>query len=153
MTTTASPPRRDLSRSVEGYPVFLSDRMTVSDVEKRVMRACKTVRSIPDKEAGFLRRGGPASMSWHVVHDFWDAYSPDEIVKIKFRPTPFDVSDMLKALGWCRCLTKQEFKLIWWRSFEQVSFSVIAARIGRSDETARARYRDALLKVWHVANT
>lgn len=132
---------------------FLSAKLTVKETEERVTRACKTVRSIPDKEIGFLRRGQPSSLSWHVIHDFWDAYSPKEMVRIKFRPTPFDVSDMLTALGWCRCLTKREFRLIWWRSFDEVSFKMMAARIGRSDETARARYRDALLKVWYVANT
>lgn len=139
--------------SKDEFCSFLSVKLTVKEVENRVERACKTVRSIPDKEEGFLRRGNPSSMSWHIIHDFFDAYSPDGEVRIRFRPTPFDVSDMLTALGWCGCLTKQEFRLLWWRSFDEVSFGVIARRIGRSDETARSWYRDALLKVWYVANT
>lgn len=135
------------------YAAFLAVTKTVKEIEERVLRACKTVRSIPDKEVGFLRHGNPSSLTWHVVHSVWEAYSADSEVKVKFQPKPFDVSDMLTALGWCRCLTKQEFRLLWWRSFDEVSFGTIAARIGRSDETARTRYRDALLKVWHVANS
>lgn len=136
-----------------GESFLVSGVITVRDVERRVERACKTVRALPDREARFQRRGQPTSVAMDVVQEFMDAYSPENTVKVRFRPTPFDVSDMLTALGWCRALTKKEFRYLWWRSFDEVSFNTIAMRIGRSDETARARYRDALLKVWHVANT
>jgi hypothetical protein len=126
--------------------------LSVQDVEKRVMRACKTVRVLPDNEWRFLRNGAPKSAAIPVIQDFMDAYDPDGKVHVRFRPTPFDVSDMLVALKWCNVLTKEDFKYLWWRSFDEVSFSMIGARIGKSDETARARYRDALLRVWNQAS-
>ena len=131
----------------------VSSMLAVSEIELRVMRACKTVRSLPDRDVRFLRNVQPTSVQLQIVYEFLDAYSPDNVIPIRFRPTPFDVSDMLIALGWCKCLTKQEFRYLWWRSFDNVSFKTVAARIGRSDETARSRYRDALLKVWYVANS
>lgn len=131
---------------------MLRGGLTVREVEDRVLRACKTVRALPDNEWRFQRAGEPSTPNWEVVRDFMDAYDPDGDVRVRFRPTPFDVSDMLPALAWCRVLTKKDFRFIWWRSFDEVSFKTIAMRIGRSDETARQRYRDALLRIWNEAN-
>ena len=140
------------SRIVELDSFLTRGGLSVQEVEKRVMRACKTVRSLPDNEWRFLRNGAPKSAAIPVIQEFMDAYDPDGKVYVRFRPTPFDVSDMLVALKWCNVLTKQDFKFIWWRSFDEVSFNMIGARIGKSDETARAYYRDALLQVWNRAS-
>lgn len=153
ITVTSPPEENIVSMYGTGESFMCRGVISVGDVERRIQRACKTVRVLPDKENKFLRRGQPSSAALDVVQDFMDAYSPENAVRVRFRPTPFDVSDMLTALGWCRAITKKEFRYLWWRSFDEVSFKTIAMRIGRSDETARARYRDALLKVWHVANT
>lgn len=142
-----------ISRVVQPASFILRGGLGVQEVERRVLRACKTVRAMPDQEWRYLRAGNPVPPHWEVVRDFMDAYNPDGDVKMRFRPTPFDVSDMLPALSWCRILTKQDFRFVWWRSFDEVSFKTIAMRIGRSDETARQRYRDVILRVWNEANT
>jgi hypothetical protein len=133
------------------YAPNLPDDLTYRSVEHRVLRACKTLRALPDHERRFLR--GPAQGSiWNQVLDEFAAYNAVE-EHVKFRPKPCDVSDYLVALSWCKTLDKQEFRYIWWRSFDNVSFAVIAARIGRSDETARRRYEDVMRKVWYEAFT
>lgn len=122
--------------------------MEIDEVEKRILRACKTLRAIPDPEA-----------KYQVIHNMWpevvrssdDAYGYTEARMPRFRPNPRDISDMLTALAWARALEKREFRLIWWYSCGY-SFRSIALRIHRSHETARARYNDALLKVWNCAN-
>ena len=135
----------------KAYAPNLPDDLTNRSVEHRVLRACKTLRAIPDKERKFLNGPAQGSIWKQVVQEFWSYNSEEE--QLKFRPKPFDVSDYLVALSWCTVLEKQEFRYIWWRSFDNVSFSVIAARIGRSDETARRRYEDAMRKVWYEAFT
>lgn len=118
----------------------------ITDVERRVLRACKTIRVLPDRSFEHTKSAWPDFPS-----DPDRAYGYDEVAMPRFRPTPFDVSDCLVALEWVRGLEKPEFRLVWWRSFD-VSFRQIAARIGRSDETARRRYKDAMVKVWSNAN-
>lgn len=147
-----SNPRTYNARVVELDSFLTRGGLTVGEVEKRVIRACKTLRALPDNEWRFLRDGAPKSAHLPVVQDFMDAYDSDGEVKVRFRPTPFDVSDCLTALAWCNVLTRQDFKFIWWRSFDEVSFRMIGAYIGKSDETARARYRDAVLRVWNQAS-
>jgi len=123
---------------------IIPEGYTLREVERRIDRACKTLRAMPDSEKRFI--GLKSQGIWEqVVQEFWSYGSED--VKLKFNPTPADVSDYLTALTWVRGLTRSEFNIIWWRSFD-VSFSVIAARIGRSDETARRRYDDAIHKAW-----
>ncbi len=120
----------------------------ILDVERRFMRACKTVRALPDRERKFFVVGS----QWpEVVQDAQEAYGYNEAELPRFRPTPFDVGDMLTALAWARGIDKRDFRLVWWRSFD-VSFGQIAKRIGRSDETARRRYKEAVIYLWYRAN-
>lgn len=119
----------------------------IVDIERRFIRACKTVRVLPDPDARFGSSG-----CWpEYVADASEAYGYTEAAMPRFRPTPFDVSDMLGALAWARGIDKPEHRLLWWRSFD-LSFGQIARRIGRSDETARRRYKDAVLFLWGTAN-
>lgn len=119
------------------------------DVERRILRACKTLRALPDPDRRFhwIRTAWP-----EVLQSKDDAYGYTEAIIPRFRPTPSDVSDMLPALAWARGMDWKDFRLVWWRSFD-ISFGHIAARINRSDETARRWYRDATLRIWHEANT
>lgn len=121
----------------------------ITEVERRILRACRTLRAIPDREQRYfvLRNSWP-----DVQQATDDAYGYTEVAMPKFRPKPQDVSDMLPALAWARGLEPREWRLIWWRSFD-VSFRQIGFRIGRSDETARRWYKDAMLKVWWNATT
>ncbi|ABS68853.1 hypothetical protein Xaut_3625 [Xanthobacter versatilis] len=122
--------------------------VSTEDVERRVMRAMKTLRALPDKEARFHR----VQSQWPShVQEAMDAYGSVEAVIPRFNPTPFDVTDCLHALTWVRHLEKNDWKILWWRSFE-LSFGTIAMYIGRSDETARRRYRDIMIDVWTAAN-
>jgi len=117
-------------------------------VERRFLRACKTIRVLPDREAKFFN----VNSCWpEVVQTFEEAYGYGEVSLPRFRPNPFDVSDVLTALSWARELRKNEFRIAWWRSFD-LSFGQISRRIGRSDETARRYYRDTMLKLWSEAN-
>ncbi len=121
--------------------------VTISEVEERVLRAMKTLRSMPDKESRFQRynNGWP-----QYVHDAIDAYNSVEEVDNRFKPKPFDVSDYIIALSWTRGLDKRAWNLIWWRSFD-LSFKQMGDRVGRSDETMRRRYRDAIQETWFNA--
>ena len=142
-------PLRESARNAYS-PHRYVEMLSATDVERRVIRACKTIRALPDREQRFL--SSQPGIWVNFIREKKDSYGATEPLKAKFRPTPFDVSDVLRALSWCRVLESNEFDYIWWRSFD-ISFGVIADRIGRSDETARQRYRDAILKVWHAANT
>jgi hypothetical protein len=121
--------------------------VTITEVEDRLLRAMKTLRAMPDKEQRFHRynNGWP-----EYVHKAIDAYNSVEEVGYRFKPKPFDVSDCIIALNWTRGLENREWNLIWWRSFD-LSFKQIADRIGRSDEMARRRYRDAIQGAWYNA--
>ena len=112
------------------------------------MRAFKTLRVLPDPE----RKFGSGRSAWpEVLQLREEAYGYTEVSMPRFRPTPFDVGDMLTALDWVRPLDKREFKMLWWRSFD-VSFKQIGLRLGRSDETARRRYKDIMIQIWGEAN-
>lgn len=121
---------------------------TITDVERRILRACKTIRALPDLEARFFR-----------YHSLWpdtpqsaeEAYGWQEASLPRFRPTPADVSDCLTALAWLRGIPRREGKLIWWRSLGW-GFAHIAARIGRSDLEAKMRYDGVVLKLWLIAS-
>jgi hypothetical protein len=118
------------------------------DVEKRILRACKTLRAVPDPDKRFQWVGAV----WpDTVRSAEEAYGYEETLMPRFRPTPADISDYLTALSWARGMDWLDFRLIWWRSFD-ISFRHVAARIHRSDETARRWYLESLSKIWHVAN-
>lgn len=121
--------------------------LAVRDVEERILRACKTIRALPDREKRFQCY---SSLWPEVVQSAEDAYGYSEAIMPRFRPTPADVSDCLVALEWARPIEKRLFKLVWWRSFG-ISFRHIGIRLGRSDETARQRYRDVILNIWYEA--
>ena len=122
--------------------------INIVDVERRFLRSCKTLRAVPDRERRFQEVQG----SWpDYVRDVAEAYGYNDAPMPRFRPTPFDVSDMLTALSWARGLQRNEYRLAWWRSFD-LSFGQISRRIGKSDETARRYYRDVMVKLWTQAN-
>jgi hypothetical protein len=111
-------------------------------VERRIIRALKTIRVLPDKEARFLTYIG----TWpDYVLDYY------EEERKRFKPTPADVGDCLDALDWLRGMQNRDIKFVYWRSYE-FSFRQIGDKIGTSDETARTRYRDAMIRVWANAN-
>jgi hypothetical protein len=122
--------------------------LNIVDVERRFLRSCKTLRAVPDRERRFQR----VESCWpEYVLEAAEAYGYTEAQMPRFRPTPFDVSDMLTALAWARPLQENEFRMTWWRSFD-LSFGQIGRRIGKSDETARRYYRDVMVKLWAQAN-
>ena len=121
---------------------------TVTEIETRILRACKTIRALPDPEARFFQF---RSLWPDAPNPPEEGYGWHEATMPRFRPTPADVSDCLTALAWARGIPRREWKLIWWRSLG-FGFANIAAKIGRSDETARQRYRDAILSLWYVAS-
>lgn len=123
--------------------------ISITEIEDRLLRACKTLRAVPDPHSKFQHL---ASQWPEVLRLPEDAYGYTEQATPRFRPSPADVGDMLTALAWARALDKREFKLVWSRSLGY-SFFQIGLRIGKSKWTAEDRYKDAMLKCWHEANT
>lgn len=130
--------------------IEVSREIPITDVERRLLRACKTLRALPDRERG-----------WQVVRSLWPA-GPAETALIdqvdlhvrppKFVPTPKDVGDYLVALSWLKGIKKEQFRFLWWRSC-QLSFGWMSRRIGYlSDETCRRRYKEIILNAWYAAN-
>lgn len=120
----------------------------VNDIERRILRACKTIRVLPDSEAKFFQY---CSLWPIVAHSTEEAYGYDEARLPRFRPTPADVSDCLTALAWARGIPRRQWRLVWWRSLGW-GFHHIAARIGRSDQEAKLRYQGVILNLWLTAN-
>lgn len=122
--------------------------VSMLDVETRLLRAMQTVRALPDRERRFfvVKSGHPDYVQEHI-----DAYASVEAIAPRFKPSPADVSDCLRALSWARALQKPAWKIVWWRSFG-LSFGLIAKYIGRSDETARRQYKEAIIDAWAAAN-
>lgn len=125
--------------------------ITIDNVERRFIRAIRTIHVLPEPGARFLRYNG-GSIWRNSVNSSEEAYGYTEERLPRFRPTPADVSDVLTALSWARPLERNELRLVEWRA-RGLSYRHIAARIGRSDETARRRYLDVMLKVWVEANS
>lgn len=128
--------------------IVSSCRVPRSEVQSRLMTAMRTVRVLPDKEQRFFV---VKSSSPDYVREYIDAYNSVDDVMPKFRPSPADVSDCLIALSWVRHLGKEQWQILWWRSFE-LSYGIIAKYIGRSDETARKRFEEAVTDAWCAAN-
>lgn len=122
--------------------------LPIDDVERRVIRACKTIRALPDPDAAFLYAS--VTIQLPIVHDEWFAFEIDSEERPRFMPKPFDVSDVLVALGWCNNLERRDFKIVWWRSFDW-SFRQMGFRLGRSGRRAQQIYSDVMLKVWQEA--
>lgn len=141
-------PKRQPREVAERVAETPSAAIDIRTVERRVYRAMKTLRALPDREKRFLEFG---SMWPPYVQASIDAYASVDAPAPRFCPTPFDVSDFLTALSWARHLSKDEWNILWWRSFD-FSFGLIAKYIGRSDETARRKYRDVMIDVWCTAN-
>lgn len=122
--------------------------LDIREIERRILRACQTIRALPDPERKFFAMHN----SWpEAVREAEEAYGYTEVSMPRFRPTPADVSDCLVALSWARGISKRAWRLVWWRSFG-CSFRQIGRRLGRSDETARRHYKDAVLGMWAEAS-
>ena len=131
-----------------GPRVASSLRVPKTQVRERVITAMKTLRALPDREKRFfiVRSSAP-----DYIQEYIDAYNSLEIHIPEYRPSPSDVSDCLTALSWVRHLEKRQWQILWWRSFD-LSFGTIAEYIGRSDETARKRFDEAITDAWIAAN-
>lgn len=131
------------------YKNFQPARMPkeTDTLEVRVLTALKTLRAVDDPDTKILRQFDGRAVSWpEVVRSEHEGYGYDLPRVRAFKPTPKDVSRMLDDLALLNGLEKRHFRMIWWRSLE-LPFSFIAARIARSDETARRWYKNALVEV------
>ena len=116
------------------------DQIPASEVEDRLLQACRTIRALPDPDRRFFHMHN----SWpKVLQEVADAYGWTEAREPKFEPSHADVSDCLVALDWARGMKWHDFRFIWWRS-KGYSFRAMAARIHQSDQTANRRYDDAI---------
>lgn len=127
----------------------MQELISLPEVEYRLLRACKTLRALPDREAKF-----------HIVRSYWPPTSDDPDVAYgyteermpKFVPKPRDVSDYLIALGWIRGIERRDFRFVWWRSFG-MSFGRMADFVHKSDERCRQLYRAVIMHAFERANT
>jgi len=115
------------------------------EVEERLLRACRTLRALPDKD-----RPRVLKTYWPITADDEVAYGYNDAAMPKFRPSPADVSDMLPALDWTQGMPKKEFRFIWWRSCG-CSFGRMADFIHKSHDTARNCYIEAMRNAWYRA--
>lgn len=144
--------RANLPRQPQRRPaprVTGGQKLSRTEVWTKLESAMKTLRAMPDKERRFfvVKCGWP-----DFAHDYMDAYAAVDAIVPRYQPTPQEVSEYLDVLAWMRHLERRDWQLLWWRSFENVSFGTIAKYIGRSDETARKRFENALTDVWVAAN-
>lgn len=131
-----------------GQTVKIHDSIPITEVETRILRACKTIRALPDRERRFFQ----VESGWpDYVRDAAEAYGYNETGMPRFRPSPTDVGDCLNALAWANGISKVDFRLVWLRS-KGLSFGTISRIIHRSDETARRYYKDAVIRIWANAN-
>lgn len=131
-----------------GPKVSGNARLSRADVWGKLESAMRTLRAMPDRERRFfaVKSGYP-----DFVRDYIDAYASADAIAPRYQPSPQEVSEYLDILAWTRHLEQRDWKLLWWRSFG-LSFGIIADYIGRSDETARKRFENALTDVWTAAN-
>ena len=116
----------------------------ILDVERRLLRAFKTLRAMPDPERRFFSQ----KSAWpEVLQNPEEAYGYSEVKMPRFRPTPFDCGDYLTALDWIRGLDASAVRLIVARSFD-FSFHQIGRRIGKSADTAGRHYKEAVRCAW-----
>lgn len=130
-------------------PVKSKERVSRTDVERRLMTAMKTLRAVPDRERRFFI---VKSSSPDYVQESVTAYAAVEDIGPRFQPTAAEVSDCLTALSWVRHLDRAAWQMLWWRSCD-LSFGVIGKYIGRSDEAARKRFETAVTDAWIAANS
>lgn len=142
--TLKSHPRTIPTRVARTEHVF----SPMSAIERRLMTAMKTIRSLPDHERRFFIVKGP---SIPYLQEYMDAYASSDVKVAMFIPRPQDVSDCLTALSWVRHIPKNIWKIMWLRSFG-FSFGLIGRYIGMSDETARRWYREGITDAWSAAN-
>lgn len=107
-----------------------------------------------------------AMMQWPIRQSFEDAYGyHPEDTRVRFRPTPRDVSNMLTVLGWLMKLRAdtrrggpRDFKLLTSRA-RGARWGKLAARFGRNERTVQ-RWHDAAvaqlymshaIEVWELA--
>lgn len=151
------------------------------DVERRVLRAIRTLKCVRDRDRSFLAAGAKSSMPDTLV-EFADlvarAENPDPVVgqASPFFPTRADFGDYLLALSWVAALARlpnkrkprsvrqrasrqraseipSEFdqRILWWVAFE-FSFAAIGREINRDEYQAQRRYREIIADCWRIAN-
>jgi hypothetical protein len=156
-------PRHRTAREPRGRPATAideaDDQLSRGNVERRVLRACKTIRALPDRDRKNLYHSMDCGM-WSQAVTEWTAYGADT-ARVRFQPTGRDIDDCLVALAWCRALdcppevefgrsrrmARPEFQLVWCRS-RGWGFQQIGDSIGRPRKTVE-RWYDAVLDKLH----
>lgn len=121
-------------------------RFDIKEVETRIHRAIKTLYAVPDRDARYRQR---LKSYWPETFDPLDY--PKALMSGRFSPTPKDIDRYLDDLEWLRALDSRDAKIIF-GYVGGASFGRMAAWFGRSDETVRRWYRDAMKRLWARAN-
>ncbi|MGH1350755.1 MAG: DUF6362 family protein [Methyloligellaceae bacterium] len=126
----------------------------LNEIEQRIIRAYKTLRSLPDREAGWLR----VKSNWpEVLREYSDLVGAEPIDYIEtFKPTPYDLDDMLIALGWLTRINKrpalrQKYQRVFLLRSLGFSWYTVGGRMNVHETTIMRWRKDAIILAWRVA--
>jgi hypothetical protein len=138
------------------------EEIPIEAVERRVLRAIRTLGVLRDRELDWLR----VKACWPSTLVEWAdllarAENPDlEERPVRFEPTRADLGDYLLALSWFARLQgsrrigrglKAEQRIVHMVAYEW-SFEAIGREIGQHHDAIRNRYRKAIQQCWRSAN-
>lgn len=130
--------------------------VSIHDVERRIITAFKTLRALPDREAGWLR----FKSNYPDYLREWSDFVGVQHVSIEPQPRPLskDIDDMHVALGWLVNVPmsiekrKKDERILILMSLGY-SLRQVADRMKvRSPETIRSRKNYLIKCCWGVAN-
>ncbi len=124
----------------------MTGTLTIEEVERRVLRALKTLDAVADPDARF--RAPPRSAWPDWIRDYHATHDPELLRSAipkpaRFQPSPEDIDDMLPVLAWIPAGLKHRIWLLRCRA-HGVSFQSISDRRGYSREFWRKAYREII---------
>ena len=149
-----------------------------NDVERRILRAVRTLKCVRDRDAAFLSAGSRSSMPAYLV-EFADLVAraelqePEPGLASPFFPTRFDIGDYLVALDWLAGLARlprkraprskrrgnsdfpadTDQRIVVWIAFEFSCAAIGRMReVNKNEFEVKRRYRTILDDCWRIAN-
>jgi hypothetical protein len=132
--------------ALEGPPPAVEDAH--GEIWRRIVRALEVDKALGDREAGWLKVGS----WWPATRPGPGDYPPEAVTRD--RPKPSEVTDYLVVMPWLARLEREDtargveprerhLRVLRLRAYG-LSFRSVGDKIGRSEDTARKRWGDAL---------
>lgn len=152
------------------------DEISIADVERRILRAVRTLKCVRDRDKAFLSAGSRSSMpaykvEWSDLVARAELQEPEPGLAAPFFPTRADIGDYLTALDWVAGLARlpskraprakrrvtSEFpsatdQLILFLIAFEFSFAAVGRKINKNEFEVKRRYRAILDDCWRIAN-